>query len=173
MKRLIIAFALFSSSLSYADNYTFKQSQFTVTAVLKSTDNDATKPAPAFTFTGLATWTENADGYSSPTAQITIRRTTYNCDEADVDYDNNYSCSLNGATLLQILDEVATRDEKYADAVALLKNYYDNTYYGSFSLSLGNSSQTATTSDTNDVEDADGSNMEVETTVTTSGMHPI
>lgn len=177
MKSLIISLVLFVSisSSSFAANYSFKESNFKVTAVLKKVTTNPEEKSPAFSFSGRALWTEDDDGNEYPLAQVTIRRTTYNCDHASTGYQDEYRCVLGGATILKILEDVATREESFDAALSLLKNSFDHaTYNQTFKLTLGTLNQVGETEDVLEFIDVAGDgDFSVEATVSTTGMKPL
>jgi hypothetical protein len=169
---LAFTLVLLFSSLSLAAEYSFKESHFSVDGFFIKTD-PVKDPIPAFNFTGRALLIEDADKPYQPTAQITIRRTTYDCDDVNFTYKSEFSCSLSSAKFLQILDEVASRQGPYDAAIAVLKNFFKAHYYDDFTISMGSVGQTIdeqTRSEFIDPLDIDAS---VETTVNNSGLTPL
>lgn len=174
MKTLLMTFALFAvSSIASATNYTFKQSQFNLKGTIKNTTTNTT--TPIFNLNGTAMWTEDADDtYGSPKAQITIHRTTYDCDDVNYSYDDDYSCEIQGAKFQQILDDLVTHDDDFTTAQGIIKRYFDDAaYYESVKIPLGKLDQVGETTDSKELTDPDNKNMSVDVEMSTTGMHPL
>lgn len=174
MKSLIFTFALFAANVSYATNYNFKQSLFSMNAVVK---NSATNPAtttPAFNLSGYAMWIEDADGNELPKAQITIRRTTYDCDDVTYSYNDTYSCNLQGDKFQQILEDVATHDEHFLAAQAIIKKYFDDApYYETLTIPLGTLNQANESTEHTELADPINHDITVDIELKTTGMIPL
>lgn len=174
MKSLIFSLAFLFSNLSLAANYTFKESHFSLAGSFKITDPEQAA-TPAFEIAGRTLLIEDTDNGEPPRAQVTIRRTTYDCDEVKYNYNepNDYNCVLSGTKILQILDEVASRQEHYDDSIQVLKNYFVDYFYEKFSIPMGAIGQTGDLQTTTQFEDPTGSKTMVETKATTSGLEPL
>jgi hypothetical protein len=174
VKCLLMTFALFAfSSLASATDYTFKQSAFSLKGVIKDSSSNPPKSTPAFNLSGTAMWIEAADGSDAPKAQVTLHRSTYECDDVS-SYDNKYTCSLLGDKFQELLNDLATHDDSFAAAQIIIKKYYDNaSYREAFEIPLGSLDQTGESVETTNLADPDNSNLSVDVEVKTTGMHPL
>ncbi len=174
MKSLVFTLVFLFSGLSLAANYSFKESHFSVAGLFKKTSPEQA-PVPAFNFTGSALVSEDSDDPRLTKAQITIRRTTYDCDDVVNGYQQSqYSCVLSSAKLFQILDEVATRQAQYDASIEVLRKYFNNPSYSeNYTIPIGSDNQPTDEQITSDFEDPTGSNATVQTTIINSGLTPL
>lgn len=138
MKHLFFTLTLLVSNLCFAINYELKEGSFSLSASLHDASSDSTTPTPVFNLSGAVLWIEDEDGQELPTAQITIRRTTYECDELSYDYTEHLYCGLHGPKFLEILDNAISDDASFAEARALIERYFDEAPYDTtFNIPLG------------------------------------
>ena len=177
MKHLMIPFALFSLNLLFSApaqaDFKFQQGQFSISASLKDTSTTPAKVTPIFTLKGSALWTTDEANYGAETAQVTIQRTTYQCDEA-FSYSDVYRCEIDKTKFQQMLDDLITHDPKFQTAQDIIKRYYDDSYYyDNFKIYLGKLNQNVEDTETKVMTDPDNANLSVEFEIKNHGMHDL
>ncbi len=173
MKAFLMTFALCAvSNMASATDYSFKQSQIHLKGTIKNSATNTT--VPIFDLKGTAMWTEENDAaYRTLKAQVTIRRTTYNCDYANDLYDGDYSCEFEAKNFQQILDDLVTHDDEFTVAQGIIKRYFDDSYYDTVKIPLGTLDQVGETTVSKTLTDPDNPDMAVEIEMSTTGMTPL
>lgn len=173
MKHLMIPFALFSLNLLFSApakaDFKFQQGQFSISATLKDNSTTPATVTPLFTLKGSALWTIDLANYNSETAQVTIQRKTFPCDETYSYTD--YRCEIDNTKFQQMLDDLVRHDANFLKAQDIIKRYYDNSYYSdNFKINLGRQRQTSPGTEKRVLDDPDNDNLSVEFETTNYGM---
>lgn len=174
MKQLFFTLTLLISNFSFAINYEFKEASFAISASLEDSSSDPAIITPVFKLAGTALLIEDKDGYELPTARITIRRTTYECDEVTYDYTRHFNCNLYGKKFLEILDDAITDDASFAVARDIIeRNFDDASYYSTFNIPLGMLEQENEMQTQSEIVDPQNDDHSVVFTLKYSGLKPL
>jgi len=178
VKYLVVSFVLFTANVLLsapvrADDLKLYQGQFSIRATLKNTATIPPTLTPLFNLSGSAFWVKDETSNISDTAEITLRRTTYKCDEV-YSYTTKYRCEVEAPNFQKMLSELSTHDANFEVAKDVVRRYYeDGYYYDTFSILLGKMNQTDEQGEVTQLKDPANKDLSVEFEIKNTGMHDL